>query len=139
MIDEADVFLDTSILVYAALGREDAPELYQIARRIVLEENYATSASVLAEFHETVTTRGDTPMSPELASEWVRTLALKPCQAVDDKLVREGIALAGENSISTRSGITLASARRLGCKTLYSEHFSPDQTFEGVCVVNPFN
>ena len=47
MIDEADVFLDTSLLVYAALGREDAPERYQIARRIVLEENYATSASVL--------------------------------------------------------------------------------------------
>lgn len=137
MIDEADVFLDTSILVYAALGREDAPERYQIARRIVLEENYATSASVLAEFHETVTTRGETPMPADLAAEWVRTLALKPCQAVDDKLVRESIAIASENAISTRSGIALASARRLGCSKIYSECLTgislPDLT-----ITNPF-
>ena len=55
MIASSEVFLDTNILLYAALGRDHAGHRWERAREIVLSEDYCTSCQVLAEFYETVT------------------------------------------------------------------------------------
>jgi predicted nucleic acid-binding protein len=138
LIGGADVFLDTNILLYAALGREHAQSRFDAARRIVLEEDYCTSAQVLAEFYVNALRKGVRPLSPEVAAEWVRVVAKKPCQPVDANLVRAAIALSQRYQISYWDGGILAAAERLGAGILYSEDLNHGQVYGAVKVINPF-
>ena len=132
------MFLDTNILVYGAQGRSSAPHKFAAARRIVLEEDYGTSAQVLAEFYVTVTRNGAPPLTPEVAMRWVRSLSKKPCQPVDETIVRAGIQLSQRHQISYWDGAVIAAATRLGATTLYSEDLNHGQMYGSVRVVNPF-
>lgn len=138
MIAGADVFLDTNILVYAALGREHAKERFAVARHIVLSEDYCTSGQVLAEFYVNVIGKGERPLTPEKAREWVRVIARKPCQPIDDRIVTAGIDLARRFRISYWDGAVIAAAERLGAKTLYTEDLSHGQDYGSVTAINPF-
>ena len=138
MIGGADVFLDTNILLYAALGREHARDRFDVARRIVLEEDYCTSAQVLAEFYVNAQRKGVQPLLPEVAAEWVRVIARKPCQPIDANLVRAAIALSQRYRISYWDGGILAAAERLGAGTLYTEDLNHGQIYGTVKVINPF-
>ena len=134
----ADVFLDTNILMYAAQGRAAEPRKYEIARRIVIEENYATSGQVLAEFYYNVIKKGARPLTPEKAAEWVQTIAKKPCQPVDSQVVSAGIKMSQRYEISYWDGAILAAAERLGAKIMYTEDLNNGQLYGSVRVINPF-
>ena len=138
MIGGADVFLDTNILLYAALGREQARDRFEAARRIVLEEDYCTSGQVLAEFYVNAQRKGSRPLTPEVAAEWIRVIAKKPCQPVDANLVRAAIALSQRYQISYWDGGILAAAERLGAKVVYTEDLNHGQAYGSVKVINPF-
>lgn len=138
MIGGADVFLDTNILLYAALGKEHAQDRFDVARRIVVEEDYCTSAQVLAEFYVNVLRKGARPLSPEMAAEWVRVIAKKPCQHVDANLVRAAISLSQRYQVSYWDGGILAAAERLGAGILYTEDLNHGQVYGTVKVINPF-
>tara|TARA_B100000678_G_scaffold291112_1_gene306292 strand:- start:6144 stop:6560 length:417 start_codon:yes stop_codon:yes gene_type:complete len=137
MIDSADVFLDTSVLLYAALGSNDTPAHFEKARSIILEENFAVSASVLSEFYEVATVRGEKPLCRQSASEWIEKLALKPCRSLDVNLVKEGTALADEFDTSLRNALVILSARRLGCVKIYSERMA-GVSVPDIEIINPF-
>ena len=138
MIGGADVFLDTNILLYAALGREHARDRFDVARRIVLEEDYCTSAQVLAEFYVNARRKGAQPLSPDMAAEWVRVLAKKPCQPIDANLVRSAIEHGTRYRMSYWDAAIIAAAERLGAETIYSEDLSHGQVYGAVKVINPF-
>ena len=138
MIAGADVFLDTNILIYAAQGGRVEPEKREIARRIILQGRYGTSGQVLAEFYNVATRKGVRPLTPETAERWVRTLAKKPCQPIDQAIVRAGIAHARRYQISYWDGAIIAAAERLGARVLYSEDLNHGQTYGSVRVENPF-
>ncbi|MER0238964.1 PIN domain-containing protein [Fulvimarina sp. MAC8] len=138
MIADADVFLDSPILIYAAQGRHAAPEKREAARRIILSEDYCTSAQVLAEFYSAVTTNGDRPLGPDKALQWVRAIAKKPCQPLDERLVFAGIEICQRYQLSSRNGAIIAAAERLGAKTLYTEELSHGQSYGAVTAINPF-
>ena len=65
MIASSEVFLDTNILLYAALGRDHAGHRWERAREIVLTEDYCTSGQVLAEFYNNATRKGAPPLSSD--------------------------------------------------------------------------
>lgn len=138
MIASSEVFLDTNILLYAALGREHAGHRWERAREIVLSEDYCTSGQVLAEFYTNVTRKGATPLTPDKAREWVRIVAMKPCQPVTPEVVLAGIDHARRYQLSYWDGAIIAAAERLGAKTVYSEDLNHGQTYGSVRVVNPF-
>ena len=138
MISNSEVFLDTNILLYAALGRAHAGHRLERAREIVLTEDYCTSGQVLAEFYHNAIRKGPKPISPERAREWVRILALKPCQAITPEVVLAGIDHARRYQLSYWDGAIIAAAERLGAKTVYSEDLNHGQTYGSVRVVNPF-
>ena len=50
-----DCFLDTNVLVYGAVGREDEARKAAIAREIVRTQLFGVSAQTLAEFYAVVT------------------------------------------------------------------------------------
>lgn len=138
MIASSEVFLDTNILLYAALGREHAGHRWERAREIVLSEDYCTSGQVLTEFYTNATRKGATPLTPDKAREWVRIVAMKPCQPVTPEVVLAGIDHARRYQLSYWDGAIIAAAERLGAKTVYSEDLNHGQTYGSVRVVNPF-
>ena len=138
MIAGADVFLDTNILIYAAQGGRVAPDKRDIARRIILQGDYGTSAQVLTEFYNVSTRKGARPLTPATAARWVRTLAKKPCQPIDHIIVRAGIDLSQRYRISYWDGAIIAAAERLGARVVYSEDLNHGQTYGSVRVENPF-
>ena len=138
MIAGADVFLDTNVLLYAALGRGHAGDRLERAREIVLHEDYCTSGQVLAEFYVNAIRKGAAPLSPEKAREWVRVLARKPCQPITPEIVTAGIDIALRHQISYWDGAIIAAAERLGARVVYSEDLNHGQAYGSVRVVNPF-
>lgn len=138
MIANTEVFLDTNILLYAALGRDHAGRRWGRAREIVLTEDYCTSGQVLAEFYNNVVRKSAQPLTPEKAREWVRVVAMKPCQPITTAVVLDGIALSHRYQISYWDGAIIAAAERLGARVIYSEDLNDGQTYGTVRVENPF-
>ena len=138
MIANTEVFLDTNILLYAALGRDHAGHRWERAREIVLTKDYCTSGQVLAEFYNNATRKGAPPLSSDKAREWVRVVALKPCQPVTSDVVLAGIDHARRYQLSYWDGAIIAAAEKIGAKLLYSEDLNHGQTYGSIRVENPF-
>ncbi len=137
MIAGAEVFLDTNVLIYAALGSVDEPAKHERAVEL-LTLRFGTSAQVLAEFYVNVQRKGERPLSAEAAKDWVSALSKKPFQPVDYKVVRAGIDYAARYRISYWDGAIIAAAERLGASVIYSEDLGHGQTYGTVRVENPF-
>lgn len=134
----ASCFLDTNVLIYAAIGHRSDPDKYERALGLIENEDYATSAQVLQEFYVNVTRKADLPLTPKKAAQWVATITRKPCQDLDIAVVMRGIENAERFRISYWDGAIIAAAERLGVDTLYSEDLNDGQSYGSVRIVNPF-
>jgi predicted nucleic acid-binding protein len=132
------VFLDTNVLVYAAIGTGKDEAKRRRALDLIESEDFGTSAQVLQEFFVTVVKKAFRPLTAEQALEWIEHLTAFPCQAVDHKLVRVAIAQSERYSISYWDAAILSAAQALGSDTVYSEDLNDGQVYSGVRVVNPF-
>jgi predicted nucleic acid-binding protein len=134
----AEVFFDTNILVYAAIGTTGEERKRERALRLIESEDFGTSAQVLQEFYVTVVKKAARPLSALQASEWIVQWAEFPCQAIDRELVQIAIELSQRYAISYWDAAILAAAAALGAHTVYSEDLSDGQMYGTVRVVNPF-
>lgn len=134
----ASVFLDTNILVYAAIGTGRDERKRKRALELIESEDFGTSAQVLQEFFVTVAKKAAHPLPPAEALEWIEQLTAFPCQAVDHRLVREAIVRSDRYGISYWDAAIIAAAEALGARTVYSEDLSDGQQYGRVRVVNPF-
>lgn len=134
----AKVFLDTNVLVYAAVGTGPDEPKRKRALQLVENEDFGTSAQVLQEFYVTVVRKAAQPISPATALEWIEHLIAFPCQPVDQQTVRIAIAFSERYRISYWDGAILATAQALGARTVYSEDLNDGQEYDSVRVVNPF-
>jgi predicted nucleic acid-binding protein len=132
------VFLDTNILLYAAQNDLTQIGKKEVAIKIIRTEDYSTSGQVLAEFYTNLTRKGSNPLRPEMALEWVRQLARKPCQAIDSALVEQAIEISTRYQISYWDGAIIAAANRLGATILYTEDLNHNQSYGLVTAINPF-
>jgi predicted nucleic acid-binding protein len=123
--------------MYAAGGKSEAEEKHLRAIE-ALTEDFGVSSQVLAEFYVNSIRKGPRPLSPEKALQWVNYLAKKPCQIVDEKIVRSGIEYSIRYQTSYWDGAIIAAAERLGCNTVYSEYLNHGQVYASVTVINPF-
>ena len=67
----ASVFLDTDVLVYAALGAGQDDPKRRRALELVESADFGTSAQVLQEFYLTVVRKASTPLPAEKALKCV--------------------------------------------------------------------
>ncbi|RFC62843.1 PIN domain-containing protein [Fulvimarina endophytica] len=137
MIEGADVFLDTGVLLYAASGRKAAYDKWEIAQGL-LTTRFGTSAQVLSEFYSSAVAKGTHPLSRGDAARWIALLSQKPFVAIDADIVRLGAEHSENYEISYWHGAILAAAERLGARTLYSEDLGHDRTYGSVTAINPF-
>jgi predicted nucleic acid-binding protein len=132
-----ELFLDSNVLLYAAGGKAGAPEKHARALDVLMMD-FCLSTQVLAEFYVNATRKGPQPLTRDDALEWVTQLARKPCQAVDAAIVKAGIELSQRFRTSYWDGAVLASAKRMGARTVFSEDMNHGQDYDGVVVINPF-
>ena len=133
-----DVFLDSSILIYAAVGRNSDPEKFRIATQILSETPFRISAQVMAEFVNIVRRKAAIPLSPDELSVWLDELEEHVATPVDANLVRRGLSMATRYQLNYYDGAILAAAERLGCDTVLSEDMGDGQSYGSVTVRNPF-
>ncbi len=132
-------FLDTNVLVYAAVADRAATEKRQRALSLIERIHFALSAQVLQEFYVTVTRKLEAPLPAEQALAWIEQLEAFPCIAVDAALVKVGAEISERFRISYWDGAILAAAELAGADVLYSEDLNAGQRYGRVRVVNPFD
>jgi predicted nucleic acid-binding protein len=133
-----DCFLDTNVLIYAALGRGLYETKRTIAHDLVVNTRFGISTQVLQEFYANVTRKTEVPLTPAEALEWIDELELQACATVDKTLIRVAIEISERYRINYWDGAILAAAERLGAEIVYTEDLSHGQTYGPVRVVNPF-
>ena len=139
----AQCFVDTNILVYAARVKDDEPDKFTIATRIIQNERFCVSAQVLQEFY--VATQKSypgkptaIPLSEKEAAEWVGWLETF-CEVVTDVfLVQQAIETARNFRVSYWDAAIIAAAARASAPVLYSEDLNHGQRYGAVQVMNPF-
>jgi predicted nucleic acid-binding protein len=138
MLMRVDYFLDTNILIYAALGRGLHERKRKIAHDLVVGAKFGVSTQVIQEFYANATRKGLRPLTPEEALEWVGELEGQECVTVDKTLTRVAIQLSCRYRINYWDGAVLAAAERLRTEIVYSEDLNHDQSYGPVRVINPF-
>jgi len=134
----AESFLDTNILVYAAVSDPDEASRRVTALALIEHAEFALSAQVLQEFYVTVTRKLERPMTCDQALEWIEQFEAFPCMPVDAALVKIAAEISERYRISYWDGAVIAAARRAGAAVLYSEDLNDGQVYDSVRVVNPF-
>lgn len=134
----AESFLDTNVLVYAAIADGRDKRKRERALELIDGQRFGTSAQVLQEFYVTVVRKAAVPLKPEAAMDWVEQLVQFPCQPIDHKLVRVAIEYSKRFRTSYWDAAVIAAAEALGCRVVYSEDLNNGQTYGSVKVVNPF-
>ncbi|HEX4157465.1 MAG TPA: PIN domain-containing protein [Rhizomicrobium sp.] len=135
------LFLDSNILIYAAMKMGREPAKTPRAAEIVAHGDFGVSAQVLQEFFVNVTRkspRNMDPMAVETAMEWIEMLVLQPCVAIDTTIVRNAIVKARRFMIDYWDAAILTAAESLGAEIVYSEDLNHGQVYGSVRVLNPF-
>jgi len=133
-----DYFLDTNILIYAALGKDLYEQKRKIAHDLVVDGKFGISTQVLQEFYTTVIRGALRPLTPGEALEWLNELERQECAIVDKPLIRIAIELSCRYRINYWDGAILAAAERLGAPIVYTEDLNHGQSYGPVQVINPF-
>jgi predicted nucleic acid-binding protein len=134
----AKVFLDTNVLVYAAIGSGRDQPKRKLSLELINSEDFGISAQVLQEFFVTVVRKAAIPLSAAQALDWIHQWTAFPCVSVDQALVRNAIERSERYRISYWDGAIIAAAEVLGASVVYSEDLNDGQSYGAVRVVNPF-
>jgi predicted nucleic acid-binding protein len=131
-------FVDTNVLLYAASNHPSEREKSQRAQQLLLSEDIALSVQVLQEFYANAIhprklafTRAETVAFCQV---WMKF----PVASLTVDTFVHALQLSVRFSLSNWDAAIIASARELGCTTLFSEDFHHDQDYDGVRVINPF-
>ena len=135
-----ECFLDTNVLIYAAMGRLDEPRKFDVASALVDSKDFGLSGQVLAEFcvNAMAQRKGRTPLTETELDLWMGLLGDYPIQPVDAGLVQMGLAYSRRFRVSYWDAALIAAAERLDAPILYTEDLNHNQLYGSVRVVNPF-
>jgi predicted nucleic acid-binding protein len=134
-----ECFLDTNILIYAAAGREDEPDKYRIAEKIVRTADFCLSGQVLAEFYVNILRKPLRPPPLREVDQWITYLQAFPVAPIDTDLVRAGIIISRRFRIGYWDAAIIAAAEFLDAEVVYTEDLNHGQRYGSVRIVNPFN
>jgi predicted nucleic acid-binding protein len=133
-------FLDTNIFVYSfdkkeTVKRERSRSLVKDA----LQGRGNISWQVVQEFSNVALKGFVFPFDQVTLREYLDTVLLPLCSLFPDReMYREAIGVQGETRFSWYDSLIVASALRLGCKTLFTEELQHGQTIRGLMITDPF-
>jgi predicted nucleic acid-binding protein len=133
-------FVDTNILVYAY--DQTAGAKHDKARALLTELLHTgegcLSMQVLQEFFVSLTRKIRKPLDSAEAARRVAYLAEWNLHVPERSDLFFAIDLHQQLRISFWDAMMIQSARRLGCRVLWTEDLSDGQSYAGVTVRNPF-
>jgi predicted nucleic acid-binding protein len=132
------VFVDTNVLIYALDPADPTKQRAAQTWRANLwnSESGRISFQVLQEFYVKAVQKW--PTAREQARAEVRDLLSWRPLAVSSDLLHRAWQVQDRYQISFWDALIVAAAKTLGCGYLLSEDLQPDQSLDGVMVVNPF-
>ena len=133
-------FVDTNILVYAY--DQTAGAKHEKARALVIDllrtGEGCLSMQVLQEFFVSLTRKIQKPLETAEAARRVAYLAEWNLHVPERSDLFSAIDLHQQLRTSFWDAMMIQSARRLGCRVLWSEDLSNGQSYAGVTVRDPF-
>jgi predicted nucleic acid-binding protein len=138
--DRPGEFVDSNILVYAhsrasADKRDRASELVD---RLWVSGGGSLSIQVLQEFFVIVTRKVPQPLSIGEATQVLEDYSRWAVHCPEPKDLLAAIDIHQRFQVSFWDAMVIHSARRLGCRVLWTEDLSDGQSYAGVTVRNPF-
>jgi predicted nucleic acid-binding protein len=135
----AEVFVDTNIFLYSIDDSPAASEKREVAREILRTEPWGWSVQVATEFFVNATSnKRSFRLTTDLAKSLVEAWLSFPTADITPDIVRAAMTLHRRFQTSYWDSAILATAKQLGCHTVYSEDLNDQQNYDGVTVVNPF-
>ena len=132
----AEFFLDTNILLYAASTAAAEKPKREVARELLGRDGAGFSVQVLAEFFVNATSKFKLP--EDTVIRILESLESYPVLPVTEAVFWSALAIRKRYQISYWDSAIIAAAIELRCDTLYSEDLNHGQVYEGLRVVNPF-
>ncbi len=118
----AEVFVDTNIFLYSIDDSPAALKKREVAREILRVEPWGWSVQVAAEFFVNATSpKRSFRLATDLANSLVETWLCFPPSEITAEIIRDAIALHRQFQTSYWDSAILATAKQLGCRTVYSE------------------
>ena len=135
----AEVFVDTNVLLYTIDEDPASNEKRERARQLLLSERWGWSIQVAAEFFvNAVSPHRQFRLAAGDAAAFVETWLSYPTLPLTPDLVRHAIAFHQRFQLNYWDAAIIAAARQMGCRVVYSEDLNEGQDYDGVRVVNPF-
>jgi len=132
-------FLDTNILVYAALNQD--PRKHRLAALLVKDalqmNDGVLSVQVINEFTNILFKK-----TKRRADEIRKLIEIfSPLNRVDMStvLVDDAIGIKDRYGIQYYDALIIAAAKQCGCDTILSEDLNDGQEYDGILCRNPFN
>ena len=134
------IFLDTNILLYAALEATDEEGFKrERARALLKRDDVALSIQVLQEFVNQAThPRRSHPLSWDKTLSYVEVFRESDVQETTLSLFEHGLELMRQHNFSLWDAMIVAAAIGQGCEILYSEDMQHGRMIEGLRIVDPF-
>ena len=134
----AEVFVDTNVVLYAVSSSPAEAGRSAEARRILGEEDFGLSTQVLSEFFVNATKKIEVPLSDAEALEFIEILCRAAVLPVDVDIVVQAIGFKTRYGLSYWDAAIIAAAHALGAGTIYTEDLNDGQYYGDVQAVNPF-
>jgi predicted nucleic acid-binding protein len=133
-------FVDSNVLVYSFDLRSDekSKKARELLDELWKEKVGCVSLQVLQEFFVSVTTKLPAPLSSPEAARKVSHFAEWTLHQPDKNDLQAAVDLHQLLRISFWDAMIVQSARRLGCRILWTEDLNHGQVYAGVAVRNPF-
>lgn len=135
----AEFFIDTNVFLYSVDDSVECEPKRTVAREILEKQRWGWSVQLAAEFFvNAASPKRAFRWNADFASALVENWFSFPTVEVTPEIVRSAISLHQRYQISYWDSAILASARILGCHTVYTEDMNHGQDYDGVRVKNPF-
>lgn len=132
----AEFFLDTNILLYAASSAKSEQSKRAKARELLSMEGGGLSVQVQAEFYVNATGKFKLPHDKVVGI--LESLDSYPVLALTEAVFWAALQIKGRYQLSYWDSAIFAAALELGCHTVYSEDLNHGQSYAGIRVINPF-
>ena len=131
-------FLDSNIILYAALPPARHPQKSAVALDLLKTTDFGVSGQTLAEVYNVLSRQPSSVIGLAEIELWILSLAERPLAPVDATIVRNGIALSRRHKINYFDAALIAAAEVLGAETFFSEDLNDGQVVGSVKIMNPF-
>ncbi len=133
-------FVDTNIFIYAydvSSGEKHKRALNLISGLWDINKG-CLSIQVLQEFYVNLTMKIPNPLSSQKTAQIIEDLGQWRLHKPELNSIIEAIHIQQQYKISFWDAMIICSAKKLGCKIIWTEDLNTNQLYEGIKAVNPF-